>query len=273
MTPFWKRYICTSRVYSGLVFVPLFIVILALAPKWLFFLLCIVALMIAFQEGWDLLCRDQERWSRWTAGTGAVAMAAAACWGDPGLLAGFLLLVFLAAVAQMFRQEMGKPALASLGSQLLLFFYLPFLFSHLLLLWDLAGGRALVAMVFLATWGGDAFSYYTGTAWGRHKLAPQISPNKSIEGCLGGIAGAGLFSLLLAMAGLVPLSWYGLVILGIIANLAGQLGDLFESYLKRLAGIKDSGKLIPGHGGLLDRVDSVLFAAPVIYYGALVLMR
>ena len=83
--------------------------------------------------------------------------------------------------------------------------------------------------------------------------------------------GSGLFSLLLAGIGLVSSSWFFILILGMVANAVGQLGDLFESYLKRFAGLKDSGVIIPGHGGLLDRLDSVLFAVPVIYYGMLVL--
>jgi phosphatidate cytidylyltransferase len=197
--------------------------------------------------------------------------ALGATWaGWQGSLAGLVLVIFLAFLCQvlsLFGTGIDKESFEAFNRQLLLLFYLPFLFVHLLFLWDLPGGRALVAMVFLVAWGGDAFAYYTGRARGRRKLAPAISPNKTVEGSLGGVVGGGFFALLLAFTGLVPLPWYQLVFLGMLANVVGQVGDLFESYLKRLGGSKDSGRLIPGHGGMLDRLDSILFAGPLIYYG------
>ncbi len=269
---FWKKYLCTSRVYSSLVFIPLFVLVLATAPKWLLALMVFAALLLALREAFSLLLPALPR--RQLVVYGAAAGATwVACRGSLAGLVAVLFLAFIFLVLDLFRTPVAENAFVLFGRRLLLLFYLPFLFSHLLLLWDLDGGRALVAMVFLVAWGGDAFAYYTGRAWGQHKLAPAISPNKTVEGSIGGVVGAGIFALLLAGTGLVPLSWQSLVLLGMLANVAGQLGDLFESYLKRLGGSKDSGCLIPGHGGLLDRLDSILFAGPLLYYGALLLQR
>jgi phosphatidate cytidylyltransferase len=117
----------------------------------------------------------------------------------------------------------------------------------------------------LVNWSGDMGAYYVGRRWGRHKLAPRISPNKSWEGAVASVVS----SLLIAgpyLLYFVP--WVGLAqaaALTVAANAAGQLGDLTESAIKRGAGIKDSGTILPGHGGFLDRVDSTLFSLPLIY--------
>ena len=267
----WKKYLCNSRVFSSLVFIPLFIAILVMAPKWLFFLLFMSALGLAMRELWPMLSPTAGNGVKWITFLLSFALAAAAYGGDISLFAGGFILAGFVLVFVVLPLDPGEKGLSVLGRLLLFMVYLPLLLGHLLLLWDLPDGRSLVAMAFLVTWGGDAFSYYSGSAWGKHKLAPHISPNKTIEGSLGGVVGAGLFSLLLAGMGLVSVSWISLLLLGMMANVVGQVGDLFESFIKRSAGLKDSGVIIPGHGGMLDRLDSVLFAVPVIYYGILVI--
>jgi phosphatidate cytidylyltransferase len=130
-------------------------------------------------------------------------------------------------------------------------------------------------------WAGDIAALYIGRRWGRHKLAPTISPNKSWEGALGSVAGGllvtgfllGLEHLLKARFDSAWLSypediWYWLR-LSVVVNVAAQVGDLVESALKRSAGVKDSGTLLPGHGGVLDRIDALLLAAPVLWYALL----
>lgn len=130
----------------------------------------------------------------------------------------------------------------------------------------LDSGASWIMLGLLVTFASDTLAYFTGRAWGRHRLAPYISPSKSWEGALGGLLGAVLVGALLApLLGLPITLWQGAVIGG-IGSIAGQIGDLAESLLKRQAGIKDSGNLIPGHGGILDRADSLLFTIPVIYY-------
>lgn len=125
-------------------------------------------------------------------------------------------------------------------------------------------GCALIWIMFIGTWASDTFAYFTGSAIGRHKLCPSISPNKTIEGVLGSLAGTTA-----AVAGLgifFGLPVQEMAILGLLIAVLATLGDLVESVAKRYAGIKDSGNLIPGHGGIWDRFDSVLFTAPLLYY-------
>jgi phosphatidate cytidylyltransferase len=128
-------------------------------------------------------------------------------------------------------------------------------------------GRDFVFLALLATFGSDTAAYFVGKAWGRHKLAPSISPGKTREGAAAGVIGAIIISILftLEVPLQLPLSWWQAILLGLAISVLGQLGDLAESLLKRNCGVKDSGSLMPGHGGLLDRMDSVLFAGVVVY--------
>jgi phosphatidate cytidylyltransferase len=122
-------------------------------------------------------------------------------------------------------------------------------------------------------WAGDIAAYYFGKAFGKHKLAPRISPAKTWEGTLGSIAAAIAFGLAFRYWLLPHMPLWQIVALSVVTNIAGQLGDLTESALKRGAGVKDSGTLLPGHGGWLDRLDSSLFTLPVVYAAVMFLNR
>jgi phosphatidate cytidylyltransferase len=127
-----------------------------------------------------------------------------------------------------------------------------------------AWGAAWVLTVVLATWIGDSAAYLIGRAVGTRKLAPQLSPGKTVEGALGGLAGSTLIgALTFPIFGLGP--WWAGAAITAIVGAVGQVGDLSESLLKRQSGIKDSGSLIPGHGGMLDRIDALLFAFPTAF--------
>jgi phosphatidate cytidylyltransferase len=114
-------------------------------------------------------------------------------------------------------------------------------------------------------WAGDSIAYYVGRRFGKHALAPIVSPKKSWEGAVASVAGSVVFGLLYLGHFLPQIAWWNVIFISIMANIAGQFGDLAESAMKRGAGVKDSGRLLPGHGGILDRVDSTLFAVPVVY--------
>jgi phosphatidate cytidylyltransferase len=145
-------------------------------------------------------------------------------------------------------------------------------------------GPSLVTFLLVVIWGGDIAALYVGRTWGRHKLAPKLSPKKTWEGSLGSMAGS-----LLAAGALLALAdwlsqwdsaklsypediWYWLG-LAVGLNIAAQVGDLAESALKRSVGVKDSGNLLPGHGGVLDRIDALLLAAPVLWYAQVIHQR
>jgi phosphatidate cytidylyltransferase len=128
-------------------------------------------------------------------------------------------------------------------------------------------GRDFVYLALFATFASDSAAYFIGRAIGRHKLAPGISPGKTWEGGVAGVCGAVIISLLFTLATplQLPLSYGQAIILGVLISVFGQIGDLAESLLKRNTGVKDSGNLMPGHGGLLDRMDSIVFAGVVVY--------
>ena len=145
--------------------------------------------------------------------------------------------------------------------------YIPGLFSYLILIRD---GRELdgalwILFILVVVFAGDIGALYAGTFWGRHKLSPTVSPNKTIEGSLGGLAANILLGSIFKMVVFPELNWGVCLLFFISLGAMGQMGDLFESGLKRVAGIKDSGGLLPGHGGILDRADATMFAAPVAY--------
>ena len=130
-------------------------------------------------------------------------------------------------------------------------------------------GTAWLFLVFATTWIQDSAAYFVGRTFGRHRMAPILSPKKTWEGFAGGML-ASIATTLVATALLgLPISYLGAGMLGVAAGIAGPLGDLGESLIKRQVGVKDSGHLIPGHGGILDRMDSLLFVGPVIYYSIL----
>ncbi|MBX7220896.1 MAG: phosphatidate cytidylyltransferase [Blastocatellia bacterium] len=127
----------------------------------------------------------------------------------------------------------------------------------------------LLTLFFSVIMAGDTAAYFTGKAIGKHKLAPAISPGKTIEGGVGSVCGSVGFAVLAHYWFFPELPLLHAVILGIVMNVVGQIGDLYESLLKRGSGTKDAAALIPGHGGLLDRLDSLLFNAPLLYYYAI----
>jgi phosphatidate cytidylyltransferase len=131
----------------------------------------------------------------------------------------------------------------------------------------LEAGRDWVFLVLFATFGSDTAAFFVGRTWGKHKLAPRISPGKTWEGAVAGVIGGVIIGLLFTIATplQLPLSYWEAVLLGVLISVFGQFGDLAESLLKRSTGVKDSGSLMPGHGGLLDRMDSVVFAGVVVY--------
>ena len=172
-------------------------------------------------------------------------------------------LVFLFRIKDI-RHSSGEVALYLMG-----FLYVPLLLGHLMLLRALPFGIQWVFLLLVIVMAGDSGAYYIGSSFGRRKLYPVVSPNKSVEGSLGGIAGSLCGALAAKYLFFQQLTPADVVMTALLFGILGQLGDLFESLLKRSFGVKDSGRIIPGHGGILDRLDSILFAAPAAFYYAL----
>ena len=166
--------------------------------------------------------------------------------------------IILTLISSVFSKEhsIKDAALSLLGG-----LYIPFFFYHMYLL----DGSIYIWLVFISAFATDTFAYFTGVTIGKHKLYPRISPKKTIEGSLGGILGCLvtviLFSVYFKLDNIVSIA-----LLSIVLSVMSQLGDLTASTIKRTANIKDYGDLIPGHGGILDRFDSILFTTPIVYY-------
>lgn len=192
-----------------------------------------------------------------------------------------LVLALIAVFMRQFPQKYNAKPLSTIGCTLLGLWYVPYLFNfftRLAFSWEDPGlwgsvgvtGRSMIFYLVVVVKTTDMGAYFVGSWLGRHKLFPRLSPSKTWEGLLGGVAVAVSASCLYRAAagsqlGLVSFRWVDALVLGVLLSLIGTLGDMFESLLKRAAGAKDSGSVIPGMGGVLDVLDSLLFGAPVLY--------
>ncbi len=253
-----------KRVYTALLFIPFFYVAVRHLPPVAFASLVWIAGLLAFYEFLRLFARASAPFLVLGAGSLTCVLAAALwSWPMPEVL---LFVVVLALMLPLIvRQELSQSVTDS-AVFLLGVLYLGLTLGYMIRTRSLHQGDLMVFFLFLVTWAGDTGAYYAGTLFGRHKLAPKISPKKSVEGLVGGL----LFAVLAAFAAKL---WFldsftatDCMMLGVGLTFVGLAGDLAESALKRSAGVKDSGGLIPGHGGVLDRLDSLLFTAPAFYY-------
>lgn len=153
-----------------------------------------------------------------------------------------------------------------LAKQILGIGYVPLFLSFLVLIRSGTNGMGWIFFLLFIVFAGDTSALYVGTFYGRHKLSPSVSPGKTVEGSLGGLAANLIFGALAKILFLPDLTWSLTLLCCLLIGAAGQVGDLFESMLKRASKVKDSGALLPGHGGILDRIDALLFAAPVAYF-------
>ena len=199
--------------------------------------------------------------------------------GLPGIVGTVMLGTLLLLLGSVFSFE--KTGFQGAGISVAGFVYIGLAFSHLIMLrffapeiqietifGNFTRGEAFIWLMFIGTWASDSFAYFAGKAVGTTKLSEDISPNKTIEGFIGGLIGTTVVIFVIGHF-FFGFHLYFMPLLGVILAIFGALGDLVESALKRHTGIKDSGNLIPGHGGVLDRFDSVLFNAPIVYYFAL----
>lgn len=183
----------------------------------------------------------------------------------------FLMALLLIAVFRYPEYKTEQIALAYMG-----LFYVTIMISYIYQVRMLEDGALLVWLIFIGAWGSDTCAYCVGMLFGKHKLAPKLSPKKSIEGSIGGILGAALIGFIYASIFRDQITDIGnpqlaFTIIGAASSILSQIGDLAASAIKRNYDIKDYGNLIPGHGGILDRFDSILFTAPIVYYLAVLL--
>jgi len=248
-----------KRVLTACIGIPVVIAVTLYSPHWLFALIVALVAGLCFRELMTFgESRMGSRPGAWTAMAGAAVTASFvgdATWVLTILTASFLFCLTVMTFEGSLASMLPNASLVAMGMV-----YCCVLLGFIVWL------PAHVVLVLMGTiWAGDAAAYYGGRALGRHKLAPTISPNKTVEGAIAGLAGSilagvGLGTWLLMIP--IPI----LAAASIAAAVAGQIGDLAESALKRSSDVKDSSSLLPGHGGMLDRLDGLLFAAPVFYW-------
>jgi len=182
------------------------------------------------------------------------------CYIENIIITFFIILTF---ISQLFKKDHSK-VLAEISITIFGSIYLGYLLSFMLKIKDLPNGNYFLISLLIITWANDIGAYLIGTRFGKNKIFPKISPKKTIEGSIGGVILS--IAVTFALKDWVNLTFNELLFLGLIISIIAQLGDLFESVLKRGSGIKDSGNLIPGQGGILDCLDSLIFTAPIFYY-------
>jgi len=253
-----------KRTISALIGAPLFLGLIYLGGQYTAFsvaVLTLLALREFLQIGEHMGIRA---WSKLTTFVAIVWLISLLLSGAEWMMMVlvFWLLIGLGRLALTYP----RTSLSEVSFNLLAVLYSVVLLSHLYLLRQLPQGLEWSFLTILLVWATDTGAYLIGRQFGSHLLAPQVSPKKTVEGSLGGL----LFSIVVALVFwriVGGATWIMYIILSVIIGISAQIGDLFESALKRSAGVKDSGKIIPGHGGILDRFDSLIFALPLVYYG------
>ena len=269
-----------QRILVAVVGIPFLLAVLVVAPEWATMALLCGLGIIGAHELLSAVCgaKKTRRW--WgLAGTMSVFTVITVWWSDvrfadtavqdvaPFLLAALVILTFVTMVTEHGRED--ELSLLDICAILLAGIVIPLALTCLLRLRMMEHGGGMVLIPLVAAFSSDSLALFAGMALGKHKLAPLVSPKKTVEGSAGGLVGGMIgmvvFRIIFFLCTEIQLNILWCVLLGLVGAAMGQLGDLVFSAIKREFGIKDYGKLLPGHGGVLDRFDSVIFAAPVLW--------
>ena len=254
-----------TRIVTSAAGIPLLIYLIKFAPDFVFSGVVLGSMLIALHEYFEMAGSEVTLPLRLTGFL--FALVAVLFSSYLGLAPVAVLCVALLARMNL-KQAFSGSALTILG-----IFYVGMLMGYLLLIRRLEGGADLLMMLFVIIWANDIFAYLFGRTFGKHKLAPVVSPKKTVEGAIAGFVFGVLGSVLYCHFFVGQLTLIQGAAAGAVVGVLGQIGDLCESILKRAANVKDSGTILPGHGGMLDRIDSLLFGAPAMYYFYLLLHR
>ena len=252
-----------KRILSAALLLPPLTLLIVYGAPFHLFLLCALAIALGLREFYALAEAKGLKPLKALGIAGGWILSLALFQGSGAVGIASALLV-MATLSALFFFADPKDALPRAAATVLGVFYVAGLLSFPPLLRKLPGGEGYVLSLLFITWVADTGAFYVGSCLGRRRLCPSVSPHKTVEGFLGGLLGSILASLV-AKRWLLGFGFFHALALGLLLGLLGQLGDLCESVLKRSAGAKDSGALIPGHGGLLDVVDSLLFTGPAMY--------
>ena len=262
------------KVWMALIMVPPVLLLIILGPPSILQLMVLLATFLGLREYYNLVLPHSKRTER-VAGIGlglilSIIISSGAMRGIPLLL---VIILLALSVLYMAISEDLSSVTSKMGMTFFGLFFIGFLLAYVSLIRKLPNGRLWVLFLIATVWAGDISALLIGSFFGKHKLYPKISPNKTFEGLGGSILGSIIVALAYALVFLPRLQKGICILLAIGIGILGQLGDFTESMLKRSAHVKDSGTLIPGHGGMLDRLDSFLFSAPFLHYSLLYLFK
>jgi phosphatidate cytidylyltransferase len=263
-----------KKVGMALVMVPPIIFLIALGPPEVLYLMVVVATFLGLREYYNLVL-PHAKWIERSVGIGlGVILSIILSFGDMKEISPLLVWV-LAILSLLFMatSEELSSAVSKMGMTLFGILFIGFLLAYVSLIRSMMNGRLWVLFLITTVWAGDISALFSGSLLGKHKLYPKISPKKTFEGLIGSIVGSILVALTFSLLFLPKTEKRFCIFLAIGLGILGQLGDFTESMLKRCAQVKDSGGLIPGHGGMLDRLDSFLFSAPFLHYTLLYLLK
>jgi phosphatidate cytidylyltransferase len=286
------------RILTALVLIPPVLVLVFLGPKWQWVFALAVAAVAAL-SGWEYMQLSRRCGANPPRTATLLALLAlfAVDTQWPDLTPAFFGILGLGLLVYCTFFKPVEETIADASASIFCLLYTGLALLALPALREQANGPSLLVFLFCVVWAGDTAAYYVGRAWGRHKMAPSLSPGKSWEGAIASVAGSVLIAAtLVGLAGLMQEPWNSAVQswlertlptavltypdeiwywlgIAVLINVAGQVGDLAESALKRSAGVKDSGNLLPGHGGMLDRIDALLLAGPVLWYAQVIHQR
>ena len=256
-----------SRIITAAVLLPLLLLIVLVAPKWVAGVIFGILLSIgSYEMVYRTRLVKQPRLVIYSA-IMAFMMSIWSCFSGHSAYLMLMILVFLVLLFSEMMLDHVKVRFESLAICVAGGFLVPYLLSSVIRVLSLSLGRYLVLIPFVLAFLSDAGAYFVGRRFGKHKLSPVVSPNKTLEGSLGGIAAAILGMVIYAIILHVlkfRVNYLIAILYGILGSVAGSFGDLCFSVIKRQTGLKDYGTLIPGHGGVLDRFDSMVFVAPLV---------
>ena len=267
MTTIRRRLTIKQRLITAAIALPLLILLLAYASSAVVALFVTLVVFAALLEFNRMGMKQEQSQIQWVAALVGAAIVPLFFFQQLAWLYLYLSVAFLLfALYFLLRPGSLTQVHHHFGWIFLGIIYVALLMGHLVLLRMLDDGRQWIFLTLIVIMSCDTCAYVIGSRFGKTKLYPLISPNKSIEGGIGGVGGAVLGALISKLLFFSSIGLWPAVLVGMILGVVGQVGDLFESMLKRACGVKDSGSLIPGHGGILDRLDSLLFAFPLVYF-------
>jgi len=262
------------KVWWGLVLVPAIVLVILVFHSSVLHLMVLLATFLGLREYYNLVL-PHAKWIERGVGIGlGLILSLILSFGGMKEISPFLVIILLVlAVLFMAVSQDLSSTVSKMGISLFGILFIGFLLAYVSLIRNMPNGRLWVLFLILTVWTGDIAALLSGSFLGRHKLYPKISPNKTFEGLAGAIVGSIIVALAFSRFFIPNLEMGFCALFAIGLGILGQLGDFTESMVKRSAQVKDSGTLIPGHGGMLDRLDSFLFSAPFLYYSLLYFLK